>query len=118
MAADPASFLDDSGAFRCTRCGCCCKIGLLSGPVRRALSVDHLLGEDGWCRHYDHTLAGCTIYADRPRACRDVAAPARIRAAACAATTDRFWQHATAPATAPVPSLSKETAQCQPPRRP
>ena len=29
-----------------------------------------LVGEDGWCIHYDRQQRSCTIYADRPTFCR------------------------------------------------
>lgn len=83
-----SDFLDATGTWQCIRCGACCRLGLYSGKVRRALGLDSLLGSDGWCLHHDHGRRACRIYEDRPTACRDIDAPDLNRAEACAAVRD------------------------------
>jgi uncharacterized protein len=64
--------------WRCVKqCGACCNLNpadrpdldLYLGPdeLERYLS---LVGEDGWCIHFDALTRECTIYDDRPRFCR------------------------------------------------
>ncbi len=58
-------------------CGACCHLDpkdrpdldqyLTPAELEQYLS---LVGEDGWCIHYDHDHRRCQIYADRPRFCR------------------------------------------------
>jgi Fe-S-cluster containining protein len=64
--------------WRCVKqCGACCQLD----PSDRPDLEDYLLppelelylslvGEDGWCIHFDHDSRECGIYADRPRFCR------------------------------------------------
>jgi Fe-S-cluster containining protein len=58
-------------------CGACCHLD----PSDRPDLADYLtpaqlaqylamVGENGWCKHYDHDARICTIYADRPTFCR------------------------------------------------
>ena len=58
-------------------CGACCRLA----PAERqealeALSDDQqmiyleMVGEDGWCRHFDQGGRRCRIYEDRPDFCR------------------------------------------------
>ncbi len=59
------------------RCGACCRLDpdfrpnledyLSAAEMELYLS---LVGEDGWCIHFDQTTRECGIYADRPRFCR------------------------------------------------
>ncbi len=58
-------------------CGSCCYLNPLERPdLNEYLSKDELLlylslvGEDGWCVHFDAPSRRCRIYADRPRFCR------------------------------------------------
>ena len=58
-------------------CGACCHLDPTERPdLEDYLEPEDLLlylslvGEDGWCRHYDHTNRDCTIYDDRPWFCR------------------------------------------------
>ncbi|MEM9008305.1 MAG: YkgJ family cysteine cluster protein [Cyanobacteria bacterium P01_F01_bin.86] len=58
-------------------CGACCHLDprdrpdldqyLTSAELTHYLS---LVGEDGWCIHYDSDTRRCRIYATRPRFCR------------------------------------------------
>lgn len=59
------------------QCGACCQLDPADRPeLDQYLStaeLDHYLGmvgEDGWCIHYDSHLRECQIYEDRPRFCR------------------------------------------------
>ncbi|MEL6250121.1 MAG: YkgJ family cysteine cluster protein [Cyanobacteria bacterium J06648_16] len=63
------------------QCGACCQLD----PTERPELADYLnpeqlsqylsmVGEDGWCIHYDQTQRLCTIYDQRPSFCR-VTAP-------------------------------------------
>ena len=58
-------------------CGACCRLA----PLERVEAIESLnesqldtyrdmVGEDGWCRHYDTALRKCLIYNDRPDFCR------------------------------------------------
>lgn len=58
-------------------CGACCNLD----PADRPDLADYLrpeelelylsmVGEGGWCIHFDHDTRECRIYADRPRFCR------------------------------------------------
>ncbi len=59
-------------------CGACCKIGDYDAEVLRGMLKDEkdvtdyisMIGEDGWCRHFDFTERNCSIYEERPRFCR------------------------------------------------
>ncbi|MDX2232612.1 MAG: YkgJ family cysteine cluster protein [Leptolyngbyaceae cyanobacterium bins.349] len=64
--------------WRCVKyCGACCHLDPSDRPdledylgpeeLRQYLSM---VGEGGWCVHFDHDLRACRIYADRPRFCR------------------------------------------------
>lgn len=64
--------------WQCVKqCGACCQLD----PSDRPELADYLtpaelelylslVGEDGWCIHYDKTQRECSIYPDRPRFCR------------------------------------------------
>ena len=59
------------------RCGACCYLEPLERPdLEEYLSPEELLrylsmvGEDGWCIHFDQGSRRCRIYADRPGFCR------------------------------------------------
>lgn len=64
--------------WRCVKqCGACCQLD----PSDRPDLADYLspqevqlylsmVGEDGWCVHFDAMARECSIYADRPRFCR------------------------------------------------
>ncbi|MBR8829989.1 MAG: hypothetical protein N5P05_000463 [Chroococcopsis gigantea SAG 12.99] len=64
--------------WRCIKgCGACCHLD----PSDRPDLEDYLtpaelqqyltmIGDDGWCRHYDGEARECTIYETRPRFCR------------------------------------------------
>ena len=58
-------------------CGACCQLNPADRPdLEQYLSPEHLahylslVGEDGWCIHFDHDLRQCNIYDDRPWFCR------------------------------------------------
>lgn len=58
-------------------CGACCNLDPRDRPdLDTYLTPDQLalyyslVGEDGWCIHYDPQARNCTIYADRPQFCR------------------------------------------------
>lgn len=64
--------------WQCVKqCGACCNLEPDDRP-----DLDHYLteaelaqylsmvGEGGWCIHFDHELRLCTIYDERPRFCR------------------------------------------------
>ncbi len=59
------------------QCGACCHLDPQERPdLEDYLSPKELeqylsmVGEDGWCVHYNHASRECSIYADRPRFCR------------------------------------------------
>ncbi|GJP71489.1 hypothetical protein CLOP_g2320 [Closterium sp. NIES-67] len=61
------------------RCGACCQLdkGELAPPVETILRdagelamYRSMVGDDGWCRHYDRQTRACSIYESRPRFCR------------------------------------------------
>ncbi len=59
------------------QCGACCHLDPTDRPeLAEYLSPDELqlylslVGEEGWCIHYDHTQRECQIYEKRPRFCR------------------------------------------------
>ena len=59
------------------RCGACCYLEPSERPdLPEYLSPQELLlymsmvGEDGWCIHFDSASRRCRIYAERPRFCR------------------------------------------------
>lgn len=64
--------------WRCIeRCGACCNLDPSDRPdVEDYLSPEDwqlylsLVGDDGWCIHYDRLTRRCGIYEDRPRFCR------------------------------------------------
>ncbi|MDA0268000.1 MAG: YkgJ family cysteine cluster protein [Cyanobacteria bacterium] len=58
-------------------CGACCQLNPADRPdLDQYLSpqdLEHylsLVGDDGWCIHFDHDSRRCQIYADRPWFCR------------------------------------------------
>lgn len=58
-------------------CGACCNLDPQDRPdLDQYLTPDELalylslVGEDGWCIHYDHASRRCRIYATRPDFCR------------------------------------------------
>ncbi len=64
--------------WRCVKnCGACCHLDPSDRPdLEDYLTPDELeqylslVGEGGWCIHFDHDRRDCRIYADRPRFCR------------------------------------------------
>lgn len=59
-------------------CGACCflgdydddtLLGLLKCPADVETYLD-MIGEDGWCRHFDKQARNCTQYQARPSFCR------------------------------------------------
>lgn len=59
------------------QCGACCHLDPAARPdLDQYLSSDELerylslVGDDGWCVHYDPTSRECRIYQERPRFCR------------------------------------------------
>ncbi|MFN6340286.1 MAG: YkgJ family cysteine cluster protein [Cyanobacteriota bacterium] len=64
--------------WRCIQgCGACCRLDpalrpealeLLDGERRQVYLS--MVGEDGWCVHYDTGGQRCRVYADRPDFCR------------------------------------------------
>ncbi len=60
-----------------SNCGACCRLAPLERlEALEALSpaeeVEYLkmVGQDGWCIHYDSGSRSCRIYKDRPEFCR------------------------------------------------
>ena len=60
-----------------SQCGACCRLAPDERPeALDALSAEQrelylsMVGEDGWCRHYDSGGRRCRIYNDRPDFCR------------------------------------------------
>lgn len=58
-------------------CGACCHLDPRERPelaqYLTATELEHylsLVGEDGWCIHYDAETRRCRIYEHRPRFCR------------------------------------------------
>ena len=66
------------GRWQCiTGCGCCCRLDpALRGEAIEALSEPQrqlylsMVGEDGWCIHFDSGGRRCRIYDERPDFCR------------------------------------------------
>ena len=64
--------------WRCVQqCGACCHLDPAERPdLDQYLSPEDLeyylslVGEDGWCIHYDSDHRNCQIYSDRPWFCR------------------------------------------------
>lgn len=64
--------------WRCIQgCGACCYLNPLERPeLNEYLTPDQLeeylklVGDDGWCIHFDSTNRQCRIYEQRPRFCR------------------------------------------------
>jgi len=57
-------------------CGACCRLDPDGRPeALEALNAEQrqlylsMVGEDGWCRHYDTGARRCRIYEDRPDFC-------------------------------------------------
>ena len=67
-----------SASWRCIHhCGACCRLCPEErGEALAALSEEQrttylsMVGDDGWCIHYDSGGQRCTIYAERPDFCR------------------------------------------------
>jgi len=71
-------FMRSSPQWQCIQgCGACCRLD----PALRQDAVDALnpqqrerylamVGDDGWCRHYDTGGRRCRIYDDRPDFCQ------------------------------------------------
>lgn len=65
-------------AWQCVKkCGACCHLEPQERPDLESYLTPaelqlyySLVGEDGWCIHFDHSTRQCQIYADRPRFCR------------------------------------------------
>ena len=58
-------------------CGACCNLDPSDRPDLEDYltpeELDHylsLVGENGWCIHFDHETRKCLIYEQRPRFCR------------------------------------------------
>mmetsp|Transcript_33172 Transcript_33172/g.43704 ORF Transcript_33172/g.43704 Transcript_33172/m.43704 type:complete len:203 (+) Transcript_33172:48-656(+) len=59
-------------------CGACCKLDLAGRPHTLTVFEEEedkstymsLIGEDGWCIHFNHEKRGCQIYENRPWFCR------------------------------------------------
>lgn len=58
-------------------CGACCRLDPAGRPeALEALNPDQrraylaMVGDDGWCRHYDTGGRRCRIYAERPDFCQ------------------------------------------------
>ncbi|PSN18588.1 YkgJ family cysteine cluster protein, partial [filamentous cyanobacterium CCP5] len=64
--------------WQCVKnCGACCQLDPADRPdldqYLTPAELQHylmLVGDDGWCIHYDQSARICRIYADRPRFCR------------------------------------------------
>lgn len=64
--------------WRCVKfCGACCHLEPRDRPdLDKYLSSEELelylsmVGEGGWCKHFDRSTRECTIYERRPRFCR------------------------------------------------
>ncbi|HEY9627646.1 MAG TPA: YkgJ family cysteine cluster protein [Coleofasciculaceae cyanobacterium] len=64
--------------WQCVKqCGACCNLDPTDRPdLDQYLTPDELqlylslVGEGGWCIHFDALTRECKIYADRPRFCR------------------------------------------------
>lgn len=64
--------------WRCVKyCGACCHLDPSDRPdLEDYLTPDELaqylrmVGEGGWCTHFNHETRECQIYDDRPRFCR------------------------------------------------
>ncbi len=64
--------------WQCVKhCGACCQLDPDERPdLATYLTPEELglylslVGDDGWCRNFDHDTRECRIYADRPRFCR------------------------------------------------
>ena len=64
--------------WRCIKhCGACCHLDPADRPqLDNYLSPEELklylsmVGEDGWCTHFDQQQRNCRIYEQRPRFCR------------------------------------------------
>ncbi|NET08674.1 MAG: YkgJ family cysteine cluster protein [Merismopedia sp. SIO2A8] len=59
------------------RCGACCHLDPADRPeLDQYLSAEDLamylsmVGEDGWCIHFNHSDRTCRIYDERPQFCR------------------------------------------------
>ncbi|ATS19212.1 YkgJ family cysteine cluster protein [Synechococcus sp. PCC 6717] len=58
-------------------CGACCYLDLSDRPEVATILDEaefalyqSLIGEDGWCIHFEPITRRCQIYAERPRFCR------------------------------------------------
>ncbi len=78
MKPRPVAKPESLGQWQCVRgCGACChldpsdrpELDQYLGPEDLAHYLS-LVGEDGWCIHFDQTSRLCQIYSDRPWFCR------------------------------------------------
>ncbi len=60
-----------------SNCGSCCRLDPEERPEALSVLTDlqqkeyfKLVGEDGWCIHYDKSRKICKIYSQRPNFCR------------------------------------------------
>jgi Fe-S-cluster containining protein len=64
--------------WRCVKnCGACCHLDPTDRPdLAEYLTPEELelylsmVGEGGWCIHFDHATRECSIYSNRPQFCR------------------------------------------------
>ena len=79
---------DRSGTISCERCqACCCQLQVILmphdvPPAHMVETEEHGLDvmrrlDDGWCVALDRDSYRCTIYAQRPQVCRDMATGSR-----------------------------------------
>lgn len=78
-ASDTPAILKVSQKWACVaNCGACCYLA----PAERPFLMDYfedpddlaqyngMVGDDGWCVHYDKAKRACTVFEDRPWFCR------------------------------------------------
>ena len=74
----PFTATKSEAKWQCVKnCGACCQLDPADRPdLSEYLSPEELsvymamVGEDGWCVHYDKTNRECSIYSERPNFCR------------------------------------------------
>jgi uncharacterized protein len=72
------SEVENMATWQCVKqCGACCNLDPADRPdLDQYLTPEEiqlylsLVGEGGWCIHFDSMTRECKIYADRPRFCR------------------------------------------------